>query len=82
MSRRLISPEVALDVYPCKNPANQNSIKKLMKSVKKVNRNKSIRIKWKEDIPMFIPKDELTLFNKQDYYNSIEKLEQKYGNEL
>ncbi len=42
-----------------------------MKSMKKVKRNKNIKIKWKEDIPVFIPKEDLTLFNKQDYYNSI-----------
>jgi len=47
-----------------------------MKSIKKVKRNKSLKIKWKEDIPAFIPKEDLTLFNKQDYYNSISKLEE------
>jgi len=47
-----------------------------MKSMKKVKRNKSSKIKWKEDIPKFIPKEDLTLFNKQDYYNSISKLEE------
>ena len=76
MSRRLISPEAALDVYLFQNKEDINNIKKLMKSMKKVKRNKSIKIKWKEDIPAFIPKEDLTLFNKQDYYNSISKLEE------
>jgi len=64
MSRKLISPEVALGAYSSNNNGEINGIKKLMKNMKKVKRNKSIKIKWKNDIPKFIPKDELTLFNK------------------
>ena len=65
MSRRLISSEVALEAY-CNNNNNEeiNGIKSLMKSMNKIKKNKSIKIKWRNDIPVFIPKDELTLFNK------------------